>query len=109
MFFMRRGVGNINGVVIKLPVVKSSMLESFNPLKLHGELLYLLLKSNNRIIPPYFMSLFKRQAPRLRVFPIIGHCWMRSRVERRLRLRGKNSTGHAGRDTSGRIGSNGHV
>jgi len=75
MVFMRRGVDHINGVVIKLPMVRCSALGSFNPFKLHGELPYLLLKSDNDIIPPYFMSLLKGQTLRLRRFSFIGHCW----------------------------------
>jgi len=71
---MRRGVGDIKGVVIKLPAVRGSALGSFNPLKLHGELPYLLLKSDNGIIPPYFLSMLRGQAPRLRRFSFIGHC-----------------------------------
>jgi len=59
MDFMRRGVGNVNRVVPKLPVVRGSVLGSFNMLKLHGELPYLLLKSVKGIIHPHLICLLK--------------------------------------------------
>jgi len=59
MVFIRRGVDDINGVDTKFSVVMGSTLGSFNLLKLLGELFYLVLKSNNGIIPPHFMSLLK--------------------------------------------------
>jgi len=80
---MRRRVADINGVVVKLLVVRRLALGSFNPLKLHGELPYLFLKSDNGIILPYFMSLLKGQAPRLRRLSFVSHCWKRIRNEKR--------------------------
>jgi len=65
MVLVRNGVGNVNEVVIKLPMVMGSMLGPFNPLNLHSELPYLILKSNHGIVPPYFMSLFKGEAPKI--------------------------------------------
>jgi len=83
MVFRGRGVGDINGVVVKLPVVRGSALGSFNPLNLYSELPYLFLKSDNDIVLPCFMSLFKGQAPRLRRFAFIGHCWKWVKEEKR--------------------------
>jgi len=59
MVFMRRQVGDINGIDIKLLVVSGSEMGSLNALKLHGELPYLQLNNNNNIIPPHFMSLLQ--------------------------------------------------
>ena len=75
MVFMRREVGDINGVVIKLLAVRGSALGSSNTLKLHGELPYLLLESDNGIVPSHFVSLFRGQVPLLGRFSFIGYWW----------------------------------
>jgi len=91
IIFMRRWVGDVNGVDIKLPVARALVFGSFNPLKLYGELSYLILKINNGSIHPHFMGLLKWQASWLRQFSFIGHWWKWSWIEGRLRVQEKVS------------------